>query len=194
MDFVDDCIVDSEEQDLSSQLLQVQKNQISDSQENFERYCSVLLVLGVNGPKYGLNLIKSCLLPTLVNERVIQPAFLKKVNQFVSFKFEDIQLLDILNFPRGATSLDSFLKTYKTKETKRFFPSEWFDCTGKLTNKEIRPYDSFFNILRNSCPLERDYSDLRNIVHSGLSREQALAQIRMDDWSKEIRLFADYLG
>ena len=40
-------------------------------------------------------------------------------------KFGDIQLLDIMNFLGSATSLDSFLKAYKTKETKGFFPYEW---------------------------------------------------------------------
>ena len=34
----------------------------------------------------------------------------EKANQFVSFKFADIQLLDIMNFLGGATSLDPFLK------------------------------------------------------------------------------------
>ena len=46
---------------------------------------------------------------------------IKKANQFVSFKFGDIQLPDIMNFLGGAIS-DSFLKAYKTKETKGFFP------------------------------------------------------------------------
>ena len=45
----------------------------------------------------------------------IEPTVIKKANQFVSFKFGDIQLLDFLNCLNGATSLDSFLKAYKTK-------------------------------------------------------------------------------
>ena len=53
---------------------------------------------------------------------------IKKVNQFVFFEFGDLQLLDIMNIFGGATSLDSFLKAYKTPETKGFFPYEWFDC------------------------------------------------------------------
>ena len=65
----------------------------------------------------------------LINERNMGPTVNKKVNKFVSFKFGDVQLLDILNFLGGATSLDSFLKAYKTTETKAFFPYEWFNCT-----------------------------------------------------------------
>ena len=102
----------------------MQKNQLFGLQEQFERYCNVLRLIGFSSAKYDCNLIKSYLLPILVNERGIKPTVIRKDNQFVSFKFGDIQLLDIMNFLGGATSLDSFLKAYKTKETKRFFPYE----------------------------------------------------------------------
>ena len=105
---------------------------------------------------------------------------MKKANQFVSFKFGDIQLLDIRKFLGGGTSLDSFLKTYKTKETKRFFPYEWLDCREKMNNKELPPYDSFFGILRNSSPLEKCYNEFQNIVNSSLTTEQAVVKLRMD--------------
>ena len=130
----------------------MQKNQLIDLQDHFERYCNVLLVFGFNNPKYDINLIQSYLLPNLVNERYIELTVIKKANQFVSFKFGDIQLLDVMNFLGGATSLDSFLKAYKTKETKGFFPNELFDCSEKMNNKELPPHDSFFSILRNSNP------------------------------------------
>ena len=175
---VDDFTVQEEEKDLSTQILQMQKNQLIDLQEHFERYCNVLPVFGFNSAKYDINLIKSFfLLPTFVNERDIEPTVIKKANQFVSFKFGDIQLLDIMNFFGGATSLDSFLKAYRTKETKGFFPYEWFVCPEKLTHKELPPYDSFFSILRNSNPLEKDYNDFQNLVNSGLTTEQAVAKL-----------------
>ena len=159
----------------------MQKNQLIDLQENFERYCNVLLVFGFNSAKYDINLIKSYSLPIVVNERDIEPTFLKKANQFVSSKFGDIQLLDIMNFLGGATSLHSLVKAYKTKETKGFFPYEWFDCPEKMNNKEHPPYDSFFSILRNNNPLEKDYkADFQNLVNSGLTTEQAVAKLRMD--------------
>ena len=166
--------------DLSTKFLQMQKNQLIDLQEHFERYCNVLPVFGFNSGKYDINLIKSYLLPIPVKEQDIEPTVIKKANQFVSFKFGDIQLLDIMNFLGGATSLDSFLKAYKTKETKSFFPYEWFDCPEKMNNKELPAYDSFFNILRNSNPLEKDYNDFQNLVNSGLTTEQAVAKLRMD--------------
>ena len=100
----------------------MQKNQLIDLQEHFERYCNTLPVFCFNNAKYDINLIKSYLFPILVNERQIQPTVVNKANHFVSFKFVDVQLLDIMNFLGGATSLDSFLKAYKTEETKSFSP------------------------------------------------------------------------
>ena len=169
-----------EEKELSTQFLQMQKKQLIDLQEHFERYCNTLPVFGFNSAKYDINLIKSYLLPILVNERQIEPAVIKKANQFVSFKIGDVQLLDIMNFLGGATSLDSFLKAYKTEETKGFFPYEWFDNLEKLNNQELPPYDSFFNKLRNINPLEKDYNDFENLITSGLSSEQALCKLRLN--------------
>ena len=85
-----------------------------------------------------------------------------------------------MNFLGGATSLDSFLKAYKTKETKSFFPYDWFDCPEKMNHKELLPYDSFFSVLRNSNPLEKDYNDFQNLVNSGSTSEQAVVKLRMD--------------
>ena len=114
----------------STQFLQIQKNQLLDLQESLERFCNVLIACGFNSAKYDLNLIKSYLLPILVNERDIEHTL--KANQFISFEFGDIQLLDIVIFLGGATSPDSFLKAYKISETKRFFHYEWFDHPDKL--------------------------------------------------------------
>ena len=104
------------------------KNQLFDLQETLERYCNVLRVFCFNRAKYNLNSIEFCLLPIPVNERDIEPILIKKANQFISLKFGDIQLLDTMNFLGGATSLHSFLKAYKTSETKGFSPYEWFDA------------------------------------------------------------------
>ena len=98
------------------------KNPLIDLQKSLESYCNVLPLFGFNSAKYDLNLIKPYLLPILVNERDIEPTVIKKANQFLSFKFSDIQLLHIMNFLGGASSLESLLKAYKTSETEGFFP------------------------------------------------------------------------
>ena len=112
-EFEDSCFEDgNEEKEASTQFLQMQKNQLIELQEHLERYCNVLPVFGFNSAKYDINLIKSYLLPILINERNLEPTVIKKANQFVSVKFGDVQLLDIMNILGGATSLDSFLKAY----------------------------------------------------------------------------------
>ena len=106
--FSDDFIVE-EENDLSIQFLQMQKNQLNDLQEFFELYCNVPPVFGFNSAKDDINLIKSYWLRILVNQPDNEPTIMKKANQLVSFNFGDIQLLGIMNFLGGATSIDSFL-------------------------------------------------------------------------------------
>ena len=157
----------------------MQKNQLIELQEHLERYCNVLPVFGFNSAKYDINLIKSYCLPILINERNTEPIVIKKTNQFVSFKFGDVQLLDIMNFLGGATSIDSFLKAYKTTETKIFFPYEWFDCPQKMNNRELPPYDAFFSKLRNVNPLEKDCSDYQNLLGSGLKTGEALSKMKL---------------
>ena len=94
-------------------------------------------------------------MPILVNERDIEPKVKKKANQFFSFKFGDIQLLDNMNLLGGATSVDSFLKGDKTKETNGFFPYEWFDCPEKMNNKGLPHITPFLAFCAISTPLER---------------------------------------
>ena len=162
---------DNEEKDASTQFLQMQKNQLIELQEHLERYCNVLPVFGFNSAKYHINFIKYYLLPILINERNMEAIVIKKANQFVSFIFGGVQLLDVMNFLGGATRLDSFLKAYKTAETKGFFPYEWFDCPQKMNNSELPPYDAFLNKLRNVNPLEEDYSDYQKLLRCELKAE-----------------------
>ena len=59
---------EDDEADMSTQFLQIQKNQLLDLQQQFERYVNTLPVLRFNSGKYDLNLIKSYLLPYFIHE------------------------------------------------------------------------------------------------------------------------------
>ena len=163
----------------STQFLQIYKNQLLDFQESLERLCNVLPLFGFNSAKCDLNLIKSYLLPIPVNERDIESTVIKNANQFILFKFGDIQLLEILIFLGGATSLDSFLKAYKTSETKGFFPYEWLDHPDKIQNTELLPYDTFYSKLRSCNPLEAEYTEYVKILKSGFTTEQAVVKLKL---------------
>ena len=114
-----------------------------------------------------------------MNEREIEPTVIKKANQYISFKFGNVQFLDIMNFLGGATSLDSFLKAYKTTETKGFLPYEWLDSPEKLTYPALLPYDDIFSRLHNCKPLDKAYSDYQSFVNSGCNSEEALKKLRI---------------
>ena len=173
---LDDCV---NETCTSTQFLQIQKKQLTDLQEHLARYCNVLPIFSINSAKFDLNLLKSYSLLNPVNERNIEPTAFKKTNQFISFKFGDIQLLDIMNFLGVATSLDSLLKAYKTSETKRFFHYECFDHPDKLQNLALPPYDAFYSKLRSCNPLETEHTIYVNLLKSGLSIEQAVIKLKL---------------
>ena len=140
-----------EEKDVSTQFLQMQKNQLLDLQEHLKRYCNVLPVFGFNSSKYDINLIKRYLLPLLVTERELEPTVTKKAIQFVSSIFL----------------------------TKGYFPYEWFDCPEKLNDPQLPPYESFFTKLRNSNPLGSDYTEYEKLLKSGSSAEFALSKMHL---------------
>ena len=92
-EFEDQCFEDdNEERDASTQFLQMQKNQLIELQDHLERFCNVLPVFGFNSAKYDINLIKSFLLPILINERNMEPTVIKKTSNLclltlVTFSF-----------------------------------------------------------------------------------------------------------
>ena len=97
----------------------------------------------------------------------------------MSIKFGDVQFLAIMNFLSRATSLDSFLKTYKTSETKGFFPYERFDCPEQMNNSDLPNYDEFFSQLRNVNFLEKDNADYQELLSFGLKTEEALSKMKL---------------
>ena len=56
-----------------------------------------------------------------MNEKEIERTVIRKANEYISFKFGNVQFLDIMKFLGSATRLDSFLKAYKTSKAKGFF-------------------------------------------------------------------------
>ena len=81
----DECIEDTEETDMSTQFLRMQKNQLIDLKQILERYVNTLPVFGFNSGRYDLNLIKSYLIPYLINYKEAEPMVIKKANDFISF-------------------------------------------------------------------------------------------------------------
>ena len=87
---------------------------VIDSMQHLVRYTNTLPVFGFNSCRYYINLIKSYLIPYLINEKKIEPSVIKKANDFVSFKFGDVQLLDIMKF-LGKAYLRLFSKSLQSQ-------------------------------------------------------------------------------
>ena len=134
--------------------------------QHLERCSNTLSAFGFNSGRY-INLIKSYLIPDLINEKKIELSVIKKANDFVSFKFGDVQLLDIKIFLGGATTLASFLKAYKASEMKGYIPYEWFDIPNKLEEQQIPSYDDFYTKLKNSKPLDKKLMIIKNFLTLG---------------------------
>ena len=92
-EFEDQCFEDDNEKKVAStQFSQTQKNQLIEIHDHLERYCEVLPVFGFNIAKYDINLIKSFLLPILINEGIWSLLWFKKPSNlcllsFVMFSF-----------------------------------------------------------------------------------------------------------
>ena len=141
LEFEDACIKEEEEeeQEVSTKFLQTQKKQLFDMEDDLERNCNILPVFGFNSAKYDIILIRSYLLPLLVNGRKIEPTVIKKAIPFVFSKFGDYQSLD-KNVLGGAKSLDFSLKAYKTSDTKVVLPFKRVIDPENLNNTQLPPY------------------------------------------------------
>ena len=164
---------------MSTQFLRIQKIQLIDLKQHLERYVNVLPVFGFNSGSYDLNLIKSYLIRYLNRDNEQETSVIEKANNFISFKFEDVQFLEIMKILGAATTLNSFLKAYEASETKGCFPYEWFDNPEKLDFPELPPYEAFFSELRNKIPLDKDFVDYEKLNKSGLHKQQALKKLQI---------------
>ena len=132
-EYKDECIEDSEEADMSTQFLRIQKNQLIDLKQHLKRYVNTLPVFGFNSSKYDLNLIKSYLLPYLIRDKEQETSVIKKANDFISFKFGDVQFLDKMKFLGGQLLWTPFSKPIKLAKRKDSFLMAGFITQPNLT-------------------------------------------------------------
>ena len=64
--------VDDNSRISSTQFLQMQKNELNDLREHFERYCTTFLVFEFNCARYDINLLKCYLILIVAKERDIE--------------------------------------------------------------------------------------------------------------------------
>ena len=72
----------------------------------------------------------------MIRDKEQEISVIKKAKNFVSFKFGGVQILDIMKLLGGATTLDSFLKDYKTKTTNET-RKEFSSMSGLITQASL---------------------------------------------------------
>ena len=117
----------------------------------------------------------------LVSERGFKLIVFKKVEPIVWLKFGIVQNFDILNFLRGATKRDSFLKALKISNTEKFFRRKSSYNPDEVNNQELLPYAAFQNKLRKYNPLEKKYLDYEKMICSGLTTEIAVFKMAISE-------------
>ena len=124
----------------------------------FENWYLALPILSFNGAKYDLNLMKQYLHKSLEDCGEFVTFSIKKANSYMSIKTQHLQFLDIRSYLAPNYSYDAFIKAYKCKLEKGFFPYDWFNDYDKVNNTELPAHELFFNKLRNKNITDAEYN------------------------------------
>ena len=144
--------------------------------ERLINWCSVIPVVSFNGSKYDINLMKQYLHKSLNNYSQKVDFAIKRTNTYMSLKTENLQFLDIRSYLAPNYSYDAFIKAYKCKLEKGFFPYDWFDNYDKLNFTELPEHKYFYNKLKGKNITDEEY------------------KICMDAWNNNnMKTFKDFL-
>ena len=115
----------------------------------------------------------------MIVEQKVEPILIKKASQCVFVRFGDLQLLNVLNFIIWATSFGSLLKTYKTLDTKRYFPLKCFDDPVKFNKIFIRSHEKFLSKLFLFNRSEKDHSRCHSFIVCGMTSKDAKLNLKI---------------
>ena len=132
----------------------------------FEKYASVIPVLGFNSAKYDLNLIKKYF-PKHMKLTTDCDYVVKKTNQYTTIVTSKFKFLDIINYLAAGCNYSKFLRAYDIKESKSYFPYEWFDDIEKLKYEKLPHYEAFFSKLKNDNVLQVEYTEWEKLGSRG---------------------------
>ncbi len=68
----------------------------------------------------------------------------------MSLKTQHLQFLDIRSYLAPNYFYDAFIKAYKCKLDKGFFPYNWFNNYDKINHTELPTHEAFFNRMKKN--------------------------------------------
>ena len=77
-----------------------------------------------------------------------------------------LKFLDIMRYVAAGVSYDKLLKAYQCKQTKSWFPYEWFDNVDKLDYPDLPDYSKWYSKLKGKYLLtEEEFELCKKIFH-----------------------------
>ena len=103
-------------------------------------------MLGFNSGKYDINLIKSYFAEQLA-DTCTKVKVASKGSQTMFVITTEFKFLDVMNYRYlgPGTSYDKWIKAYGCKQTKSWFPYEWFDSSDKLDYPGLPDYTAWYS-------------------------------------------------
>ena len=152
--------------------------------DELDSYCRQIPCISFNGSKYDINLIKKYLAVHLKMHDSKTIFTVKRNNQYACLSNENFKFLDITQYLAPGVNYASFLKAFDVKESKGFFPYEWFTSLDKLDHTELPPFGpAWFSLLKND-----------SVLNDGLKTPEENYAAVQQAWTDEgMTTFKEYL-
>ncbi len=127
-------------------------------QQKFEQYMMQLPVISFNGARYDLRVLKTHLIPVLVESDAVR-FVIKKGTSYMTISTDELKFLDAVYYVAPGYSLSKFILAYGGSQTKGYFPYHWLTGLEKLKETNFPSYDQFFSNIKQANCLEPKEDD-----------------------------------
>ena len=179
--FLEELVADSNEWQKQEEMHMKQCKKLRDE---LDSYCRQIPCISFNGSKYDINLIKKYLAVHLKMHDSKTIFTVKRNNQYACLSNENFKFLDITQYLAPGVNYATFIKAFHVKESKGFFPYEWFTSADKLDHTELPPFGpAWFSLLKND-----------SVLNDGLKTpEENYAAVQQAWTDGGMKTFKDYL-
>jgi hypothetical protein len=128
-----------------------------------DEYLSELLCFGFNSGKYDIPLIKPFFIKFLLETNSGVDYVIKKCNDYVCIKANNIKFLDIKNFLAAGVKYDEYLAAMGVRQRKFSWPYEKFTSLEYLKKTNFPSYFDFYSKLTNSNISQEQYDYCKSV-------------------------------